>query len=154
MTTLAMTLPHREWSSLANYAGRFLRVVVIAGLCACSNGDNAPAADNLKAIDTLKALDPSLVGTAALQSPAPPSPAGKSDMTPPGRLPPTGGETYKRGGTMAPQDSARRQDPPPNLTGETRKIGGTMAPERRARDSVYGPKMMIDSKGNVTPIKK
>ena len=43
------------------------------------------------------------------------------------------------------------RDPMPPLTGETSKQGGTMPVYR---DSASGPRMEIDSKGRVTPIKK
>jgi hypothetical protein len=43
------------------------------------------------------------------------------------------------------------RDPMPPLTGETSKQGGTMPVYR---DSTSGPRMEIDSKGRVTPIKK
>ena len=45
-------------------------------------------------------------------------------------------------------------DPMPPLTGETSKRGGTMPVAPPLRDSTRGPKMQIDSKGNVTPIKR
>ena len=43
------------------------------------------------------------------------------------------------------------RDPMPPLTGETSKQGGTMPVYR---DSASGPRMEVDSKGRVTPIKK
>ena len=55
-------------------------------------------------------------------------------------------------GTEPPLNSSR--DPMPPLTGETSKRGGTMPVAPPLRDSTSGPKMQIDSKGNVTPIKK
>ena len=46
-------------------------------------------------------------------------------------------------------------DPMPPLAGETNMRHGTMKPaEPVLRDSASGPRMRIDSKGNVTPIKK
>ena len=43
------------------------------------------------------------------------------------------------------------RDPMPPLTGETSRQGGTMPVYR---DSASGPRMEVDSKGRVTPIKK
>ena len=72
-------------------------------------------------------------------------------------------DTVIPGTTAVPQSSppvigeGRRDNPPtsrdpmPPLTGETSKQGGTMPVYR---DSASGPRMEIDSKGRVTPIKK
>ena len=58
--------------------------------------------------------------------------------------PPVTGESSREG-------PPRSKDPMPPLTGETSKQGGTMPVYR---DSASGPRMEVDSKGRVTPIKK
>ena len=130
--------------------GVFVAIVFLAGVGACSGADSKSGADSVGAIDTVKPLGTSAaeslsIDSSAMQSrPAAPPPTGE--------LPPPGGETSRRGSTITPRYPVT-QDPPPNLTGETRNPGGTM-PRSRERDSATGPKLMIDEKGNVTPIKR
>ena len=131
-------------------AGVFVAIVFLAGVGACSVDDTRSGADSVGAIDTVKPVGTSAaeslsVDSSTMQSrPAEPSPTGE--------LPPPGGETSRRGSSITPRYPVT-QDPPPNLTGETRNPGGSM-PRSRDRDSATGPKLMIDEKGNVTPIKR
>ena len=75
-----------------------------------------------------------------------------SPSTPAAQQPPLNvtGEGHR--GSEPPLNSSR--DPMPPLTGETSKRGGTMPVAPVLRDSASGPKMQIDSKGNVSPIKR
>src|SRR5829696_7370921 len=138
---------------------RFISVTLIAlAISACT--DSKPGnADSLNTIDTVKPLGiPEPIDTAAIDSTrkATPSP-NDSSAEQRGVLPPRGGETYRRGSTVAPRDPQRAQDPPPNIIGETRKPGGTMGPSTpptSGRDSAFGPKLTVDEKGNVVPIKR
>ncbi len=134
--------------------GTALLTIVVAAASACGKADDAPVADTLDSIDTVKALEPAADSmrpdsTATLQQPAPVSPA------PRGKLPPPGGETYRQGGALAPRDPLPPNDPPPKIIGETRRDGSTLSPSYPPpRDSVTGPRLQIDSRGNVTPIKR
>ncbi|HEX2723525.1 MAG TPA: hypothetical protein VHM24_11435 [Gemmatimonadaceae bacterium] len=150
-----MTAPRgdRSWTPAAMMA-----LLVISAASACTDADKKPAADtSLGGIDTLKPLestpvrDTPVVDTSSLYPPEP-----RRDSLSRGTLPPPGGETYKPGGAIAPRDQGALRDPPPNLIGETRRDGSTMSPTTppRPRDSVVGPTFTIDSKGNISPIKR
>ncbi len=134
--------------------GTALLIVVVAAASACGKTSDAPVADTLDSIDTVKALEPAADSTlpdstATLQQSPPAS------SSPRGKLPPPGGETYKQGGALAPRDPLPPNDPPPKIIGETRRDGSTLSPSYpRPRDSVTGPRLEIDSRGNVTPIKR
>lgn len=115
----------------------------LAAVVAC--GDSKPeVADTSELPDNTIQASPG--DTAGLDSTVPaPNPA-QPDTTTGSQAgsPPVIGE----GRRDAPPTS---RDPMPPLTGETSKQGGTMPVYR---DSASGPKMEIDSKGRVTPIKK
>lgn len=130
-------------------ASLFFAAVVVSASGACGGDERRSGVDSLNAIDTLKPMDSQGEGV-SVDSSAMRAPAGSPAAT--GELPPAGGETSRRGSSITPQYPVT-QDPPPNLTGETRNPGGTM-PRGRERDSATGPKLMIDEKGNVTPIKR
>ena len=131
-------------------AGVFVAIVFLAGIGACSGGDGSSGGDTLNAIDTLKSMESPVADSVTVDSAAMRAPTGSPPPT--GELPPPGGETSRRGSSITPRYPVA-QDPPPNLTGETRNPGGTM-PRSQDRDSATGPKLIIDSKGNVTPIKR
>ena len=114
----------------------------IAALVAC--GDSKPEVADTSALpdNTIKALPGDTAGldsTVPAPSPATPESAGTQAGSPP---------VIGEGRRDAPPTS---RDPMPPLTGETSKQGGTMPVYR---DSASGPRMEVDSKGRVTPIKK
>lgn len=134
---------------MVRMASLFFTAVVVTVSGACGGDDGKAGLDSLNAIDTLKPME-SPAESVSVDSSALRAPAGSPATT--GELPPAGGETSRRGSSITPRYPVT-QDPPPKLTGETRNPGGTM-PRGRDRDSATGPKLMIDEKGNVTPIKR
>jgi hypothetical protein len=117
-------------------------VLGLVALVAC--GDSKPEVADTSALpdNTIKALPGD---TAGLDSTVPaPNPATPESAGTQAGSPPVIGEGRRDG----PPTS---RDPMPPLTGETSKQGGTMPVYR---DSASGPRMEVDSKGRVTPIKK
>ena len=119
-------------------------ILALAALAAC--GDSKPEVADTSALpdNTIKALPGDTAGldsTVPAPNPAQPEPDTTGSHA---GSPPVTGE----GRRDAPPAS---RDPMPPLTGETSKQGGTMPVYR---DSASGPRMEIDSKGRVTPIKK
>ena len=133
-----------------------LVVALTAASCTDSKPNNVDSLQNT--IDTVKPIGiPSPTDTPAIDSarnaPATADSSRKSDDA----LPNGHGETYRKGSTVSPRDQDRIPDPPPNIIGETRKPGGTMGQSplpTSGRDSAYGPKLTVDAKGNVVPIKR
>ncbi len=130
---------------------------IVLATVACTDADKKPV-DSLNAIDTVKPLElPAEMDSVAIDPTRINLPTKDSSAEQRGVLPPPGGETYRRGSTVSPRDPQRAEDPPPNIIGETRKDGGTMGPSTpptSGRDSTFGPKLTIDEKGNVVPIKR
>ena len=128
----------------------FAAVIGVVGLCACvdsksSSTDSAAAAGATEG-NTASATE---VDTTAL----PPSPS-PSTNAPTGAVPPsTTRETTREANPTA--RPPQRGDPMPPMAGETNSRHGPMTPaDTLLRDSASGPRFRINSKGQVTPIKK
>lgn len=132
-------------------------LTIVFATIACTDAEKKNSADSVNAIDTLKPLGTRPVIDSSSIDSTRTNTTTDSSAEQRGVLPPRGGETYRRGSTVSPRDQQRNQDPPPNVIGETRKPGGVMGSSplpTAGRDSAYGPKLTIDEKGNVVPIKR
>ena len=121
-------------------------IIGLVGLCACvdSKSSSADSSAAVKATDADTAGAATEIDSSTL-SPSTNAPAG---ATPPG----TTRET-----TREANPAARRpqRDPMPPMAGETNSRHGPMTPaDTLLRDSASGPRFRINSKGQVTPIKK
>jgi hypothetical protein len=107
--------------------------LAICLVVACDDGKPAPGDTSALPENTIQAAPDDTIGI-------------DSASTHPGSQPPppVTGESPREGPPVS-------RDPMPPLTGETSKQGGTMPVYR---DSASGPKMEIDSKGRIVPIKK
>ena len=136
-------------------------LLVIAFTAVSCTDSKSNSVDSLKTtIDTVKPIGiPLPADSAAMDSirNASPTPDSSPRKQADDVLPNGHGETYRKGSTVSPRDQDRIPDPPPNVIGETRKPGGTMGQSplpTSGRDSAYGPKLTVDAKGNVVPIKR
>jgi hypothetical protein len=139
---------------------RAMLIVVGFTAVACSDSKSKDVDSLTTTIDTVKPIGiPSPADSAAMDSSrnAPPTPDSSPRKQSDDVLPNGHGETYRKGSTVSPRDQDRIPDPPPNVIGETRKPGGTMGQSplpTSGRDSAFGPKLTVDAKGNVVPIKR
>jgi hypothetical protein len=129
----------------------FSAVVVMAmvglGACVDSKSSSTDSSAAAKATEGDTASGATEVDSAALSSPSP------STNAPAGAAPP--GTTRETTREANPTARPTPRDPMPPMAGETNSRHGPMTPaDTLLRDSASGPRFRINSKGQVTPIKK
>ena len=123
----------------------------LVGLCACvdtksSSTDSSASANAIEG--NTASVTTEVDSSSASLSPSP-SPNAPTRSTPPAAT----GETRREGNPTA--RPPQRGDPMPPMAGETNARHGPMTTaDTMLRDSASGPRFRINSKGQVTPIKK